>query len=527
MYINCHTIQMLIIFYTIGVATSNVVWYSFGHDVILINRYALNHSFNVSYYMLAKSMQHPRGLYLLCFVELWERFGFYTVQTILILYMTKALGMDDSQANLHYAAFGSLVYLTPVIGGYLADKYLGAQRSILIGGLMFIAAYLICAFPGKAIFFLGLSILICANGLFKPNVSTLVGSLYQTNDPRRDGGFTLFYMGINIGALIPPLLAGGLVARYGWHSGFILAAIGMAIGQLTYMLGRPNLHEVMSPLKPAKVNVKFLLAFIAGTLASIFIFFEIFEHAAWINSIMAVSGVGIVIAVIYFLLKEPAENQKKLIACSILILISLAFWSLYNQGFTSLMLFADRNLDQHFLGMPLDAEATQFFNPFFIIVLSPLLSRFWIRMDNRGLNPSTQMKFFLGIVFMALGFLMLMVASNYLGTDGKVSSWYLCGSYFLQTIGELLISPIGLAMITVLCPPNLVGMMMGVWFFSQAAAFTIGGVFANIAAVPAHVSAVESLSIYGHAFGIYSLIALAMAAISLVLVPLLNKITAE
>lgn len=186
--------------------------------------------------------KQPQGLALLFFTELWERFGFYTLQTIVILYMTKGLLMPDAKANLLYAAFNSLLYLTPMIGGYLADRYLGFQKSIMIGGILFIVAYIISAFKSEGMFFLGISILICANGFFKPNVSSLVGELYEHNDPRRDGGFTLFYMGINVGALIPPLIAGALVMRYGWHSGFLVAAVGMLVGQIIFQLGRKSLQ---------------------------------------------------------------------------------------------------------------------------------------------------------------------------------------------------------------------------------------------------------------------------------------------
>jgi POT family proton-dependent oligopeptide transporter len=481
--------------------------------------------------MFENTKKNPLGLYLLCFTELWERFGFYTIQTILILYMTKALGMNDQQANLQYAAFGSLVYLTPVLGGWVADRFLGFQHSIMLGGLMFIAAYLICALPGQTCFFLGLSVLICANGFFKPNVSAIVGELYQENDPRRDGGFTLFYMGINVGALIPPLIAGGLVVRFGWHSGFILAALGMTIGQIVFIFGKNKLGD--AGLRPAgihqnkKLRLSFYFLFVSSVFISIFLCYQIFLHPNVINNLMEISAIVIFIGVLYFIFKEPIQNQKKMIACFILILISLAFWSLYNQTFTSLMLFADRNMDHHLLGLPFDAEATQFCNPFFIILLSPTLSKIWLRLDNYGLNPSTQMKFFLGIIFMTLGFLLLAVGAKYFGVNGVTSSWILTGSYFLQTIGELLISPIGLAMITVLCPKKLIGMMMGVWFFSQAASFTIGAVFADIAVVPQNVSTVTSLSIYAHAFTLFGMISLVMALASLLLVPLLNHITSK
>lgn len=471
----------------------------------------------------------PKGLYLLVFTEMWERFGFYTLQTIVILYMTKALLMPDKQADLLYAAFSSLLYLTPMIGGYLADRYLGYQRAIILGGILFVIGYIVCAFHSESLFFIGLSIIICANGLFKPNVSSIVGELYHADDPRRDGGFTLFYMGINIGALIPPVIAGVLISHYGWHAGFILAASVMLIGQITFLMGRKYLGD--AGLYPTAVNakknpgVRFYVSLFVGIVTLIGLCKVAFHHPEITDYIIEAAAVVIVFVVIYFLRKEPKPQQKKMLASLVLILISVAFWSLYNQTFTSLMLFADRNMDKHILGIPLDAEATQFFNPFFIILLSPILSRLWIKMDRVSLNPSIQIKFSLGVLFMSTGFLLLAVGTYFFGNNGLTSPWWLCSSYLLQTVGELLISPIGLAMITVLCPRHLVGMMMGVWFFSQAASFAIGGMLANIAAVPAQLAATASLPIYSHAFIVYGGISLLMALLSFALIPFLNRMT--
>lgn len=476
---------------------------------------------------LAIPTNQPKGLYLLFFTELWERFGFYTLQTIIILYMTHALSMTDQKANLLYAAFSSLLYLTPTIGGYIADRYLGFQKAITIGGILFIIAYVISASRSESMFFLGLSILIVANGFFKPNVSSIVGELYQENDPRRDGGFTLFYMGINIGALIPPMIAGGLVAKYGWHSGFLLAAAGMALGQIIFLFGKKRLGEAGLKPKHRKADTKLGFVFYSllmiGTLLSIALCRAAFLVPQVTDYLVEGAAVIVLLLVIFFLFKEPLPARKKMFAALILIVISVAFWSIYNQSFTSLMLYADRNMGNSLLGIPLDAEATQFFNPFFILALSPILSRLWISADKKGLNPSTPAKFAWSVAFMASGFFLLAYATKHFGVNGVTSPWWLCWSYMLQTIGELLISPIGLAMITVLCPKELTGMMMGVWFFSQAASFAIGGMLANLAAVPEKLPAIQSAPIYIHAFIIYGSITLGMAVISFALIPFLNR----
>jgi POT family proton-dependent oligopeptide transporter len=473
--------------------------------------------------------KQPRGLYLLFFTELWERFGFYTLQTIIILYMTKALFMTDDKAYLLYGTFSSMLYLTPVVGGYLADRYLGSQRAIVIGGVLFTVGYLLTAIPSNYWFFIGLSVIIIANGLFKPNVSAIVGDLYRPGDARRDGGFTLFYMGINIGSLIPPLIAGALISKYGWHSGFLLAAFGMVVGLTTFIIGKSRLRSfgsmpAMSPLHHREEALTFYALFYGGVLVCIGALLFLFHFPAETDLILAVASLVILFVVVYLLLKEKPDQQNKLIACLILILISVGFWAIYNQTFTSLMLYADRNMNKEFLGITIDAEFTQFFNPFFIVLFSPILSRLWIALHRKKQNLSTPTKFSFGVLFMALGFFFLGFGGVYFGQNGETSSYWLVGSYLLQTIGELLLSPIGLSMITTLSPKHLVGMMMGVWFLTQAAAFAIGGGLATLASVPANTSAEIALRIYDKAFFIYGALALVLAILSFILIPYLKRL---
>ena len=473
---------------------------------------------------------HPQGLYLLFFTELWERFGYYTLATIIVLYLVQGMKIPDARAYLLYGAFSALLYLTPALGGYLADRYLGFQRSIVLGGVLFIVGYGITALPGSSqLFFIGLAILVVANGFFKPNVSSIVGTLYGPNDPRRDGGFTLFYMGINIGSLIPPLFIGVVVHYYGWHIGFLFAAVGMLIGMITFAVGHARLGSKgtmpeYSPLQQKRRKLGFHVFLLIGILAAIALLQLCFAYPGSTNILVVIGSLLILAVVVYFLLKEKKVQRDKMIASLILIAISVGFWALYNQTFSSLMLFADRNMNMNFLGFKINAEFTQFFNPFFIILLSPVLSRFWIKAAKKSKNPSTPMKFALGVLFIALGFLLLAVGANYFGHAGLTSPWWLVMSYFLQTIGELLLSPVGLAMITVLSPRRLVGMMMGVWFLSQAAAFAIGGELATLAAIPNGLSSAASLPIYAHAFTVFGWITLGLAVVSFALVPYLKRL---
>ena len=336
-------------------------------------------------------------------------------------------------------------------------------------------------------------------------------------------------MGINIGSLIPPLITGVLVSTYGWHSGFLLAAVGMVIGLTTFIGGRSRLRSSgslppMSPLHDRKDALKFYTLFFVGIAVSIGVMLFLFRFPKETDILLAVASLAILLVVIYFLLKEKPAQRNKMIACLVLILISVGFWAIYNQTFTSLMLYADRNMNKEFLGFTIDAEFTQFFNPFFIILFSPILSRLWISLTKNKSNPSTPTKFSFGVLFMALGFFFLGLGGVYFGQDGETSSYWLVGSYFLQTIGELLLSPIGLAMITILSPKHLVGMMMGVWFLTQAAAFAIGGGLATLSSIPAKTAPAMALAIYDKAFFIYGGLSLALAVLSFILVPYLKRL---
>lgn len=337
-------------------------------------------------------------------------------------------------------------------------------------------------------------------------------------------------MGINIGALIPPLFAGALVAAYTYGSGFLVAALGMVISFITFAIGKGRLGTAgmkpsTSPLhKRGGIRAGFYTLLLVGILVAIGVLHLLLYHPKEANVILLIASLGIIGAVLFYLFKELPEQRKKMFACLILIAISVGFWAVYIQTYTSLMLFADRNMSKELFGFTIDAEFTQFFNPFFIILLSPVLSNLWVKLEKRGVNPSTPSKFSLGVLFMAIGFLILAVGINAFNRDGNASPWWLILSYFFQTIGELLISPIGLAMVTRLSPKHLIGMMMGVWFLTQSAAYAIGGGLATIAEVPKEVTGLASLLIYSHAFFIYGGISLALAAISFALVPYLKRL---
>lgn len=473
---------------------------------------------------------HPKGLFLLFFTELWERFGFYTLQTIIVLYMTQSLLYSDEKTYLLYGVFGSLIYFTPVLGGYLADRFMGFRQSIAIGGILFIIGYILTAVPDEKTFYIGLSIVILANGFFKPCVSSVVGQLYLHDDPRRDSGFTLFYMGINIGSLIPPLITGFLVAHFGWHWGFLLAAIGMSVGMIIFFCGKKRLGAagevpLASPIRKNGSRKWFYYLLLGcGILIAIFFVQLVFYFPKEADVLLIAAACLIIVNLVRLLFKEQPEQRHKMQACLILMLIAVVFWAFYSQMFTSLMLFASRNMGRHMLGIGIDAEFTQFFNPFFIVLLSPVLSWFWLRLDRHNGHPSIPMKFSLGVLMLAFGFLFLGGATAFFSQGGISSPWCLAIYYLFQTMGELLLSPIGLAMVTRLSPPHLVGMMMGVWFLMTSTGFLIGSFLATLADVPKDALPEVSGAIYSHTFYLFGFLAMIFAAGCLLLIPYLKKL---
>ena len=468
--------------------------------------------------------RQPKGLSFLFFTELWERFGFYTLQTIVILYMSSGLDISYETSYLLYGAFSSLIYLSPVLGGYVADRFISLRASILLGALLLLIGYVLVACTSLPLFLIGLSVIVVGNGLFKPNLPNMLGTLYKENDPRRDGGYTLLYMGINIGAFLPYLFADKFVEAVGWHMGFLLAAVSMLLGMIIFILGRSTLPDRRPTfLSKTKSKPLFAITFCLALVVAIAVVHLLLKFPAKTDDSLVIASVIIFGVVIFFLLKQKNPERKKMLAALILITVSVGFWAVYNQTYTTLLSFAETNMSGSWLGFTFSSNASQYFNPFFIIFLSPILSKLWIHLDEKNLNPSTPMKFTLGAMFMALGFFLLGVGGKFFGHDGLSSPGWLIGSFFLQTIGELLLTPVGLAMISELSPPNLVGMMMGVWFLTQFAAFAIGGGLAHVANV-ANVTAVQSLSIYSKAFFLYGGMSLILALVSYLLIPYLKEL---
>lgn len=476
--------------------------------------------------------KQPIGLPVLFFAELWERFGFYTMQALLVLYLVKVFLLSDDKAYGLFSAFSALVYATPVIGGYIADKFLGFRKAIFLGAILYIMGYFLLGLPKNPHFYLAMSLLIWGNGFFKSSVSSFLGTFYKDNDIRRDSGFTMFYMGINIGSFLGTFCSPLIANYFGWNYAFAAPGFGMIIGAFACLYGC-NKYFPDKGLPPARSAINKLifskftyehgflvvLLFLIGLCAFALHYETVVTYALIVFSVLTICYIFI-ISFFY----QP-QQRKKLWALIILIVFSIAFWALYLQTFMSLTLFIERNVDRHFFGWTILTAMYQAINPFFIIILSPLFAMFWLRLGKKKTNPSFPIKFVLGILFIGIGFLTLSLNINLASKTGIVASIWVVLMLFLQTCGELSLSPVGLSAVTSLSPPNLSGMLMGVWFLALAAAYAIAGKIADLTAIPQqHLNvAVDSAKIYGHNFLYFGIFAIIAALLLLVCTPFLNR----
>ncbi len=428
---------------------------------------------------------HPRALFVLFFSEMWERFCYYGMRVLLILFLTKSLMHGDHGASLIYGAYCALVYAAPVLGGRMADRYLGYRYAIILGAiLMSIGEFLILGGTDQFLL-IGMGAIIIGNGYFKANISTIVGKLYKDGDTRRDSGFTIFYIGINVGALLATTVVAYVGETYGFKYGFGLAGLGMLMGSFIFWNGRekykgtPGLEIREAGKKKVIGPFNMVQIVTVGSLFLIPLCYILINQ----NEILKYIFLGLFILVAYQLISAGAKEGKiwkdRMIALVIFMVINIIFWACFEQAGTSLTLFADRNVDREIFGWLMPASMTQFFNPAFIIIFGSLFSVMWIKLSKIGKNPSIPIKFALGIFQLGLGFLVTMVGFQ-LQTEYMVPLLTLVFLYLLHTTGELFISPIGLSMVTKLAPKNIAGTAMGGWFLSFAIANFLGGQIAAL-----------------------------------------------
>jgi len=457
--------------------------------------------------MEVKTTKHPSGLYTLFATEFWERFSYYGMRALLVLYLTASFtdggfGMARDAALEVYAVFTGLVYLTPILGGLLADKFLGQRKSIFIGGLVMalgqfaLAASVSYDIGGdmemrKYLLYCGLGLLILGNGFFKPNISTMVGGLYDSNDPRKDSAFTIFYMGINLGAFLSPFVAGGLGEKIGWHYGYISAGVGMIIGLVWFYFRRISLKEVGLPPNREQSQLSLIfkdwLEIIYFSVGSVFVVLGLIKLIDTLDSgtldivklTAAILGAAYLLYAIYQG-TEGKDQWSRVFVIIVLAIFNVIFWSGFEQAGGTFNLFAEENTNRLIFGWDVPASWFQALNPVFIVTLAPLFSMLWISLAQMGKNPRTPYKFSFGLLLLGLGFIVMIGAQNNADAGLMVSPMWLVGVYFLHTSGELCLSPVGLSMITKLSPPKIVSAMMGLWMGSIALGNYLAGTLEQI-----------------------------------------------
>jgi POT family proton-dependent oligopeptide transporter len=475
---------------------------------------------------------HPAPLWMLFMTEFWERFAFYGIRWALVLYIVAQFHAGDpsgeAPANRTYGAYLALVYAGAIFGGYVADRILGYQRSILLGALIMSAGLFAIAWPEPHVFELGLATIIVGNGLFKPNISTMVGKLYGVGDTRRDAGFTIFYMGINLGAFVAPILTGlfankmfGSDAMPAYKVVFIASGVGMLLSFLWFWFGRRQLGEIGRPPveSPGRRNVLYVLI---GAIVAIPVMYSLLAMGADVLAwILGVMFVGLCVLLLVEGIREGAVQRDKAIAMLIIFAFNVVFWCFFEQAGSSFNFLAQNIVDRGFGGWTFPVAWFQSVNSLAIIVLAPLIAVIWVWLGRRRREPSIPRKFGLGLIFNGLAFLLLMFALSRLVDDaGKIPFWTLFMVYVIQSVGELCLSPFGLSMVRKLAPMRLVGFGMGGWFLSTGIGNNLSGIFAGIVSGESGMTTQSALS--GYTFGFWSLVG---AGVLLFAVgPLINRL---
>ena len=459
-------------------------------------------------------MGHPRPLWMLFMTEFWERFAFYGIRWALVLYIVAQFhagdGSGQAPANQTYGAYLALVYAAAIFGGYVADRIIGYQRSILLGAVIMAAGLFMIAIPSEQVFNLGLATIIAGNGLFKPNISTMVGKLYSVGDERRDSGFTLFYMGINLGAMFAPLLTGwlankvfGTEAMPDYKVVFIASGVGMLVSLVWFWFGRRQLHGVGRPNVGGESTTRVLYTAIGALVAIPVIYFLLSLGASTLQWILTAMFLGLGALLLVEGIREGSKQRDMVIAMLIIFAFNVLFWCFFEQAGSSFTFLASEIVDRELFGWTWPVAWFQSVNSLAIITLAPVMAWLWVAMGRA--NPSIPRKFGLGLLFNGVAFALLWFALSALVDDfGMIPFWTLFMVYVIQSVGELCLSPIGLSMVTKLAPIRLVGFGMGGWFLSTGIGNNLSGIFAS------HVSGEEGMTVAsaaaGYEFGFWALV---------------------
>jgi POT family proton-dependent oligopeptide transporter len=462
--------------------------------------------------------RQPPGLYLLFFVEMWERFSYYGMRGLLVLYLiaittgnNPGRGWSEGDAYVLYGWYAGLAYLLPLLGGYLADRFLGTHRSMLIGGVIISLGHIVLGLTGieslaqselgMSIFVGGLALVIVGTGFFKPCVSVMVGQLYGPNDPRRDGGFTIYYMGINLGAFLCAFVCGTLGEKVGWHWGFGAAAVGMIAGLICYLLGRPYYLRGIGlppPDQPNRMPFFFVVSLAIAALVTCLYYAGFFgaltaqlhdfmENEALATGLLTLLTVAIIAAIIWFVAAQQPGDKGPTASIFILMLFNAFFWLAYEQGGSTLNVFAERSTDRHFLSWEeapeflqvIPATWFQSVNAALILLLGPAFAWLWTWLGRRGMDPSQPAKIGLGLILLGAGYVFMVFAAALNAGGVPVAMWWLLATYLMFTLGELCLSPTGLSFVTKTAPVRFMSLLMGIWFVANFVANLAGGLIAS------------------------------------------------
>jgi len=472
---------------------------------------------------------HPRGLFVLFYAEMWERFSYYGMRALLILYLTKFWLFNDGKANLIYGAYTSLVYITPVLGGYLADRWLGQRKAVLFGGIVLAFGHLFMAYEGMQgiadpaikqadfainVFWLALSLIIVGSGFLKANISVIVGQLYKMTDMRRDSAYTIFYMGVNVGAALGTILVGYLGETIGWSWGFGLAGIGMVIGLIIFVVGKPALKGKGEP--PRALTRPNELKLYATGLAAVAVIWGLIQFQDVIGGLLIASGLAMLAYTLYEAFKLPKEPRERMFAILFLIALNPVFWGLFEQAGGSLSLYTDKFVDRG--GVP--TSLFQSINPIYIVIFAPFFAGLWQWLGKRGLEPSAPAKFALALFQVGLGFLVFVWGAGTGDPAVMTGVVFVFLIYLLHTTGELCLSPVGLSAMTRLSPLHLGSFIMGAWFYMTAVGnFVAGKIGEATGGESGNMSKELTLEIYSQ----IGWITIGIAAVVLLLSPIVKR----
>jgi POT family proton-dependent oligopeptide transporter len=477
-------------------------------------------------------MKQPRALRYLFSTELWERFGFYAIQSLLIIYMTHRLNYNDKTAYAILGSFTAWAYIAPLAGGFISDRILGFRHSILIGAILLCAGYFSLTLFRDNLFLFSLATIITGNGLLKPNISGYLGEFYYDDDPRRNSGFTFFYMGINAGGLLSTLFSGFIQTHIGWTTTFGVATIGMLIGIVTFLRGYKHYENKGLPIPINKIKPRFLkklsnrFILILLFLLSILGVRLLLANTHLSDIVLATMGILIIIILGYLIYSYDKNFRNRLIVLIVLTAAAVVFWSELLQIFFSIDLFTERSVQRTFFGITIPPSSFIALEPIFILLTGPVLAALWEKLAANKIDPTPSTKFALSMLLVATAMAVLATSVHFEQHSLFINPLWIVAFYFLLTLAEMFLSPIGLALVTELSPPQLTGFLMGVWLVAIGFGGSLAGTLAKKASIPSGIANDPAAvnSIYSHAFTSYAFIALGTSMVLFLITPFLNRI---